>query len=46
MMFHFRTLDDGVIAALEMPEALSAAELPPADRGLPPNGEASSVMQR
>ena len=34
MMFHFRTPDDGVIAALEMPEAVSAAELPAAHIGL------------
>jgi class 3 adenylate cyclase len=34
VMFHFRTPDDGVIAALEMREAVSAAELPPAHIGL------------
>jgi adenylate cyclase len=34
MMFHFRTPDGAVIAALEMPEADSAAELPPVHIGL------------
>jgi adenylate cyclase len=34
VMFHFRNSRDGVVAALEMGEAISAAELPPAHVGL------------
>lgn len=34
VMFHFRNSRDGVVAALEMRESISAAELPPAHVGL------------